>query len=48
MMERDIGEDIAEVNKCPICLDTLFNQKPVNVAKCGHLYHVECITEELK
>ena len=39
---------ILEEEKCPICIEPLDNSKDYTVTKCGHRFHLSCLTESLK
>ena len=39
---------ILKEEKCPICIEPLNMEKDYTVTKCGHRFHLSCLTESLK
>lgn len=39
---------IVSEEKCPVCLDSLNFDSDFTVTKCGHYFHLSCLTQSLK
>ena len=42
------SKKILEEEKCPICIEPLHMEKDYTVTKCGHRFHLSCLTQSLK
>ena len=43
--EYKLNEDLEESDKCSICLENYKKNDIINVLKCGHKYHKNCIDD---